>query len=393
MERSLNNIFGEAVWQETVEFGSLLVQMLAALPIRLLLMDKQSRVLAATDACLREVLHQERPQVLNQMLSTVLGVGREDASDEVMRQVLAVQTALDGPVPWQGRLCLPGQSLIWQVRVQPLIGSSGDIMASALIFEGLIRDVARLELEERQKSLDGLANGLLHEVKNHMQNTSGMAQLLELRLRKAGADSKGLDVIRKEQDTASQLLAEYMAQGSLESMVGEFSLNDAVQEVVQLNEASLKINEIKLKVELAEDLPDIWMDKQRIKQVLLNCLDNCREAIWQKRQQKPKARGLIRLYTQLDEEAGVERLIIADNGIGLRAEQRANFFRPYYTTKPQGTGLGTSLSESIVRLHGGRMLVDGAPGRGCKITVELPLRGGARFHRDDLYAELTGLML
>ena len=102
---------------------------------------------------------------------------------------------------------------------------------------------------------------------------------------------------------------------------------------------------------------------------------------------------MIVISTQLDEAAGVARLLIEDNGIGLSDEQLQKFFKPYYTTKKHGTGLGTSLSESIVRLHGGKMLVDGALGEGCRVTVELPLQGGARFHRDDFYAELTNLML
>ncbi len=393
MERSLNNIFGEAVWQETIELASLLVQMLAVLPVRLLLMDKQSRVLAATDACLTEVLHQERAQVLNQMLPTVLGVGRAEVTEETMRQVLAVQSALDCPLAWQGSLCLPGQSLSWQVRVQPLISSKGEIVASALLFEGLLRDVARLEQEERHKSMDWFANGLLHEVKNIMQNSSGMAQVLKKRLKLEGPDGDGLDVIRYEQDTASRLLAEYMSQGNLDSLVGEFSLNDAVQEVLTLNRPSFRVKGIELLAELDDELPRIWMDKQRIKQVLINCLDNCREAISQRCEREPELEGLIVISTQLDEAAGVARLLIEDNGIGLSDDQLQKFFKPYYTTKKHGTGLGTSLSESIVRLHGGKMLVDGALGEGCRVTVELPLQGGARFHRDDFYAELTNLML
>ena len=120
------------------------------------------------------------------MLPTVLGVGRAEATEETMRQVLAVQSALDCPLAWQGSLCLPGQSLSWQVRVQPLISSKGEIVASALLFEGLLRDVARLEQEERHKSMDWFANGLLHEVKNIMQNSSGMAQVLEKTLKAGG---------------------------------------------------------------------------------------------------------------------------------------------------------------------------------------------------------------
>lgn len=392
MERSLNNIFGEAVWQETMEFASLLVQVLSVMPVRLLLMDKQSRVLAATNACLDEVLHLERPQVLNQMLPTVLGVGREEATEETMRQVLAVQSALDCPLAWQGTLCLPGQSLSWLVRVQPLISSKGEIEASILSFDALLRDAARLEQEERYKSMSWFADGLLHEVKNIMQTSSGTAQILKAQLRLTEEESRRLDSIRVNQDMASKLLAEYMSQGNLNSLVGEFSLNTAVQEALSINRPSFAIKEIELLVQLDDKLPSIWMDKQRIKQVLFNCLDNCREAISQRREQEPDLQGLVVISTQLDEAAGVARLLVEDNGIGLSDEQLQKFFKPYYTTKVGGSGLGTSLSEAIVRLHGGRMLVDGALGEGCRITVELPLKGGERFHRKELYFDLTNQM-
>ncbi|MCX4266970.1 MAG: hypothetical protein OSJ64_09285, partial [Firmicutes bacterium] len=136
---------------------------------------------------------------------------------------------------------------------QPLISSKGEIVASALLFEGLLRDVARLEQEERHKSMDWFANGLLHEVKNIMQNSSGMAQVLKKRLKLEGPDGDGLDVIRYEQDTASRLLAEYMSQGNLDSLVGEFSLNDAVQEVLTLNRPSFRGKGIELLAELDDE--------------------------------------------------------------------------------------------------------------------------------------------
>ena len=102
----------------------------------------------------------------------------------------------------------------------------------------------------------------------------------------------------------------------------------------------------------------------RLNQVFLNLLVNAGQSI--------EGNGTITISTGFDDsEAWVA---IADTGCGIAPENLNRIFDPFYTTKPvgQGTGLGLSVSHSIVRKHGGRIDVDSEPGKGTRFTVRLP---------------------
>jgi signal transduction histidine kinase len=78
------------------------------------------------------------------------------------------------------------------------------------------------------------------------------------------------------------------------------------------------------------------------------------------------------LIVQACGEAGGVRLDLIDTGVGMPAEQAAQVFRPFFTTKPAGTGLGLPTVKRIVEAHGGTVAVESEPGRGTKFTVRLP---------------------
>jgi two-component system, NtrC family, sensor kinase len=128
-------------------------------------------------------------------------------------------------------------------------------------------------------------------------------------------------------------------------------------------------NEIKYKASIVRSygkLPEIECLPSRLNQVFLNLLVNAGQAI--------DANGTITLTTGTQ---GAEAWIrIADTGSGIPSEHLNRIFEPFFTTKPvgQGTGLGLSVSYSIVRKHGGRIEVESEIGRGTSFTVRLPLR-------------------
>jgi signal transduction histidine kinase len=127
-------------------------------------------------------------------------------------------------------------------------------------------------------------------------------------------------------------------------------------------------NELKYKADIVRDygsVPEVECMPSRLNQVFLNLLVNAGQAI--------PERGTITISTgSSDAEAWVT---IADTGCGIAAENLNRIFDPFFTTKPvgQGTGLGLSVSNAIVRKHGGRIDVDSEVGRGTRFTVRLPL--------------------
>jgi signal transduction histidine kinase len=128
-------------------------------------------------------------------------------------------------------------------------------------------------------------------------------------------------------------------------------------------------NELKYKAEVVKDygpLPPVECIPSQINQVFLNILVNAGHAI--------KERGTIRISSGASEDTGW--IEIADSGEGIPEENLQRIFDPFFTTKRvgQGTGLGLSLSYSIIKKHGGRIEVSSTLGQGTAFRILLPLR-------------------
>jgi two-component system, NtrC family, sensor kinase len=153
------------------------------------------------------------------------------------------------------------------------------------------------------------------------------------------------------------------SRGGVEEVLQTIDLHTALDSTLNIVN-----NELKYKASIVRDygdLPEIECMPSRLNQVFLNLLVNAGQSI--------EGNGTITISTGFDDsEAWVA---IADTGCGIAPENLNRIFDPFYTTKPvgQGTGLGLSVSHSIVRKHGGRIDVDSEPGKGTRFTVRLPL--------------------
>jgi signal transduction histidine kinase len=114
-------------------------------------------------------------------------------------------------------------------------------------------------------------------------------------------------------------------------------------------------------------LPEVEHDSDQIHQVLLNLLLNAIQAIEKK--------GYIEVGLERDDDEVSIR--VKDNGRGIAPQHLSNIFRPFFTTKGNGTGLGLSLARRIVEEHGGRIEVASSVGHGSKFVVTIPLRKSA----------------
>jgi signal transduction histidine kinase len=142
-------------------------------------------------------------------------------------------------------------------------------------------------------------------------------------------------------------------------------LNDVVRDTLLLAEREVTRAGIALTVEAADALPLVRGDASALEQVLLNLVTNAAAAV--------EAGGAIRITTRAHpERAGAVQLIVADSGCGIAPDVLPHIFDPFFSTKPEGTGLGLSVSHGIVREHGGTLDVESAPGQGTRVTVTLP---------------------
>jgi len=120
---------------------------------------------------------------------------------------------------------------------------------------------------------------------------------------------------------------------------------------------------ITIDLEVKGEVPPVDHDPNQVNQVLLNLLLNAIQA-----SDQPGA-----VHVTLERDGDDVTIVVADKGKGIPPENLHNIFRPFFTTKGQGTGLGLSLARRTVEAHGGRIDVASEVGKGTRFTVRLPL--------------------
>jgi signal transduction histidine kinase len=147
-------------------------------------------------------------------------------------------------------------------------------------------------------------------------------------------------------------------------------VNETIREVLPLFEPQVRAPGVELEPFLAPDLPAVRGNRGKLQQVLLNLLQNARDAVGES--------GRIRVSTARE---GTRIVIeVADDGAGIADEDLPRIFDPFFTTKGRGkgTGLGLSVSYGIVRQHAGTIRVDSRPGGWTRFRIELPGEGVVR---------------
>ena len=255
------------------------------------------------------------------------------------------------------------------VRARDEVGE----LASA--FNAMTRELReskeRLVQAERLAAWQEIARSIAHEIKNPL---TPIQMSVETMRKTFTAKHPSFDEIFEE--STRTVLEEVQR---LKKIVGEFSqfarlpkperqacdLGEIVAGALALYRGAVKVVE-----ELGGDLPSIDADRDQLTQVVLNLLENARDAIASRGSEQSVGRITIRTRAR---DAVVE-LEVEDNGPGFDPALRDKLFTPYFTTKEAGTGLGLAIVHRIVTDHGGKITAASAPGKGARFLVELPAR-------------------
>jgi C4-dicarboxylate-specific signal transduction histidine kinase len=144
-------------------------------------------------------------------------------------------------------------------------------------------------------------------------------------------------------------------------------VNEALREVIMLTRGEAALNRVTLETQFADDLPLVSADRIQLQQVCLNLIVNAIESF---KSHSNGPRNLM-VQTEKDVSEGV-RVIVSDTGAGLGAENVGDVFNAFYTTKPEGMGMGLAISRSIIEAHGGQLWASGNIPRGTKFQFTLP---------------------
>ncbi len=263
-----------------------------------------------------------------------------------------------------------------------------DISASLIEYSGrtvcqsFIRDVTERRLLERQlvqteklASVGTFTAGLAHEIRNPLNSANLQLLLLERRIRDGSSRTSEaealqlINIVREEVSRLDNLVTEFLFFAKPLSLdFHPANLHRILDDVFALFHARMTQNDITLDREYTDDLPLLSLDREKMKQALINIVQNSIEAM-------PHG-GRLKVATRIRQKRVI--LTIEDTGAGIPENDLDRVFEVFYTSKEKGTGLGLPISFHIIELHGGTFEIQSAPDVGTRCVITLAV-GPAKY--------------
>ncbi len=218
---------------------------------------------------------------------------------------------------------------------------------------------------EHLATLGELATGLAHEIRNPLAGIAGVIEIISRDLPSTSPARAVIKDVRLEIAQINRIVTDLLETARPHPpQIRLSNLNTTVEHAVMLARQQVLSKPIKIELYKAPELAEVEHDSDQVHQVLLNLLLNAVQAV--------PGTGTVRV--EIGSQEGFATVLVSDNGRGISPQHLSNIFRPFYTTKGNGTGLGLSLARRIVEEHHGRIEVSSAVGQGSKFTVLIPFR-------------------
>lgn len=245
-----------------------------------------------------------------------------------------------------------GEHAIWiSANLMPLKDEGGEV-SSVLCIARDITENKHLERQlvntEKLASLGTLAAGVAHEINNPLGVILGFCDLLVRKTCKDTQQFEDLKTIERQGLHCKQVVENLLSFARLGEGNSEYAdLNNCVKEIIQVVKHTFEMNNSKLVLDLAEDIPPVRGDSRQLQQVFLNLTNNALGAL--------PGGGTLAIHTFLERRTRKAVIQFQDDGVGIREEDIDHIFEPFFTTKPEGkgTGLGLFVSYGIVTKYGG----------------------------------------
>jgi PAS domain S-box-containing protein len=231
----------------------------------------------------------------------------------------------------------------------------------------------KLAHANRVATIGQLTASITHEVNQPITaartNASAALNFLERSQPDLEEVKEALDHVVKDVDRAGAVVARMRALMRRSPMqMDSMDMNEAVREVIELTRSEALKNKVALQTELTDRLPVIRGDRIQLQQVVLNLILNAVQAM---DAVPDKAREVC--ITTGESLPGEVRLGVRDTGPGLSPDGFSRLFEPFYTTKPNGMGMGLAICRSIVEAHGGRLWATANKPRGAMFEFSIPV--------------------
>jgi signal transduction histidine kinase len=233
-----------------------------------------------------------------------------------------------------------------------------------------------LEFSTRQaqlRSAGRLAAQIAHQIKNPLSIINNAAYSLQRAFEEGkGTGVQQLQIIREEVDRSDRIITRLMgyaqlAEGQVEKLSIAEEMDRAVEEVFPPGARF----EVKVEKDYSPHLPALLMQRGHLSEILVNLLQNAREAV--------NGQGRVKVGARPGPENSV-LVSVSDNGPGVPRDRFEKIFQPYFSTKEKGTGLGLSIVKHNTEIYGGTVRVESELGNGARFMVQLPTRTFMKLH-------------
>jgi len=227
---------------------------------------------------------------------------------------------------------------------------------------------------ERLATIGRLAAGVAHEINNPLGGILVYTHLLLEDTPAGDPRRENLEKVARETERVRDIvkgLLEFARQ--TEPRIEDADLNELAAKTLDFIGRQILFDDIRVVKEFDPALPLLSMDRDRIRQVLLNVIMNAAEAM-------EGRGGTLKVSTRSLDGGSRAEISVSDTGCGISPENLQRVFEPFFTTKDvgRGTGLGLAISYGIVKKHGGTIGLKSEPGKGTDVTILLPRDAGAR---------------
>jgi len=262
----------------------------------------------------------------------------------------------------------PGQDRRWIGVVTSAIEDvTGKQIGVTAVFSDLT-EVRRLQeeikLKEQLAALGELSAGVAHEIRNPLAVIQALVELLSRKAQSKEEKEIAGEVV-SEVEHLNRFVTDFLRFSRMPKLyIEECDIHELVENAISFSVPPGKYERLMIETELPEDLPPLFVDPFEFRRVLLNAILNAIQAM------QGEGRLLIRAFTEGDQFI----LQLSDTGPGISAENLEEIFRPFFTTKPGGTGLGMAISHRVITGHGGKIYFKNNSDKGTSLFIEVPLK-------------------
>jgi PAS domain S-box-containing protein len=235
----------------------------------------------------------------------------------------------------------------------------------------LLEDTTDLMRAQKTEAWNEVARRVAHEIKNPLTPITLSADRIARQLTRTNVPpelsriiGECTEIISSEVQSVKNLVDEFSQLSRFPSaQLTRCDLNEAVESA--LGVFTGRLDSIEIKTEFAPDLPQVMIDREQFRRVVVNLVDNAAEAM-----QDSHVKQLY-IATQPG-VTGMVELVVADTGCGITADEREKLFLPYFSTKGRGTGLGLAIVSHILNDHGAQIRAEDNQPAGARFTIEIP---------------------